>query len=136
MENSLSTPRFPNVNARMALAKRLNLAYLENMQDWEYEVADVARIEDLMKAYLCDEVVQEERFVLMEMLLESFTEIDNLENDSRWVVVLSWLEKNIHIHAHTICYWAHGDELLENSWNVTPFVRKIFDQYNLKVLAL
>lgn len=39
MENSSNIPKFPNTNARLALAKRLNLPYHDNKQDWEYEVA-------------------------------------------------------------------------------------------------
>ncbi|MDH0031949.1 MULTISPECIES: hypothetical protein [unclassified Acinetobacter] len=136
MKDNEYIPKFPTKEAIAALSKRLNLPYHNNMQDWEYEVADATRIDEFLEDYLHNQTLDEEKFVLMEILLESFTEIGDLDNDSRWAIVLLLLEKNINIHAHTICYWSNGDELLENSWNVTPFVRKIFDQYNLKILTL
>lgn len=132
MENSSNIPKFPNTNARVALAKRLNLAYLENMQDWEYEVADISRIDDFLNTYDLNDITEDERFLLIEMLFQSFEEVDDLEKDTRWYRTLSLVENNLDLHTQTVLYWANGVESLEDSWNITPFVRNLRDQYNLK----
>ncbi|MEN5171665.1 hypothetical protein ABE427_02860 [Acinetobacter higginsii] len=132
MENSSNIPKFPNTNARVALAKRLNLAYLENMQDWEYEVADISRIDDFLNTYDLNDITEDERFLLIEMLFQSFEEADDLEKDTRWYRTLSLVENNLDLHTQTVLYWANGVESLEDSWNITPFVRNLRDQYHLK----
>jgi len=131
MENSSNIPKFPNTNARVALAKRLNLAYLENMQDWEYEVADISRIDDFLNTYDLNDITEDERFLLIEMLFQSFEEADDLEKDTRWYRTLSLVENNLDLHTQTVLYWANGVESLEDSWNITPFVRNLRDQYHL-----
>lgn len=132
MENSSNIPKFPNTNARVALAKRLNLAYLENMQDWEYEVADIFRIDDFLNTYDLNDITEDERFLLIEMLFQSFEEVDDLEKDTRWYRTLSLVENNLDLHTQTVLYWANAVESLEDSWNITPFIRNLRDQYNLK----
>ncbi|ENW04859.1 hypothetical protein [Acinetobacter beijerinckii] len=132
MENSLNIPKFPNANARMALAKRLNLPYHENMQDWEYEVADAVLIDDFLNAYDLNDITEEERFLLIEMLFQAFEEMDDLEKDTRWYRTLSLVENNLDLHTQTVLYWANGAEPFEDSWNIAPFIRKLRDQYNLE----
>ena len=89
MENSSNIPKFPNTNARVALAKRLNLPYHDNMQDWEYEVADAIHIDDFLNAYDLNDITEDEQFLLIEMLFQSFEEVDDLEKDTRWYRTLS-----------------------------------------------
>lgn len=140
MENSLNILKFPNTNARVALVKRLNLDYLENMQDWEYEVADISRyevadisrIDDLLNAYDLNDITEDERFLLIEMLFQSFEEVNDLEKDSSWHRTLSLVENNLDLYTQTVLYWANGVESFENSWNITPFIRNLRDQYHLK----
>ncbi len=132
MENSLHIPKFLNTNARMALAKRLNLPYHDNMQDWEYEVADVVHIDDFLNAYDLSDITDDERFLLIEMLFQSFEEVNDLEKDSRWHRTLSFVENNLDLHTQTVLYWANGVEPFEDSWNITPFIRNLRDQYHLK----
>jgi len=98
MENSLNIPKFHNINARVALAKRLNLPYRDNMQDWEYQVADVERIDDFLNAYDLRDITEDERFLLIEMLFQSFEEVDDLEKDTRWHRTLSVVENNLDLH--------------------------------------
>ncbi|WP_252358085.1 hypothetical protein [Acinetobacter proteolyticus] len=84
MENSSNIPKFPNTNTRLALAKRLNLPYHDNMQDWEYEVADTIHIDVFLNTYDLNDITEDERFLLIEMLFQSFEEVDDLEKDTRW----------------------------------------------------
>lgn len=132
MENSSNILKFPNANARLALAKRLNLPYHDNMQDWEYEVADTIHIDVFLNAYDLNDITEDERFLLIEMLFQSFEEVDDLEKDTPWYRTLSLVENNLDLHTQTVLYWANGVESLEDSWNITPFIRNLRDQYHLK----
>lgn len=132
MENSLNILKFPNTNARVALAKRLNLPYHDNMQDWEYEVADAKHIDDFLNAYNLNGTTEDERFLLIEMLFQSFEEVNDLEKDFRWHRTLSLVENNLDLHTQTVLYWANGVESFEDSWRITPFIRKLRDQYHLQ----
>lgn len=42
---------FPSTEARRALAKRFDLPYADEMQDWEWEIADASRFEEFSAAY-------------------------------------------------------------------------------------
>ena len=54
------------------------------MQDWEWEVASPERIDEFLAAYEGGELTDDERFTLMETLLQSFEDVDApLLNDSR-----------------------------------------------------
>lgn len=132
MRNSSNIPKLPNTNARVVLAKRLNLPYHDNMQDWEYEVADTIHIDDFLNAYDLNDITEDERFLLIEMLFQSFEEVNDLEKDSRWHRTLSLVENNLDLHTQTVLYWANGVESFEDSWSITPFIRNLRDQYHLK----
>lgn len=124
--------RYPVRAAIDSLSKRLNLPNYEHMQDWEYEVADIERIDDFLNAYDLIDITEDERFLLIEMLFQSFGEVNDLEKDTRWHRTLSLVENNLDLHAQTVLYWANGAEPLEDSWNITTFVRNLRDQYHLK----
>ncbi|MHA3981929.1 hypothetical protein [Acinetobacter venetianus] len=110
----------------------MNLPYHDNMQDWEYQVADVERIDDFLNVYDLRDITEDERFLLIEMLFKSFEEVDDLEKDTRWHRTLSVVENNLDLHTQTVLYWANGVESFEDSWNITPFIRNLRDQYHLK----
>lgn len=132
MEDNEYILKFPTKEAILSLAKRLNLPYHDNMQDWEYEVADVERIDDFLNAYDLNDITEDERFLLIEMLFQSFEEMNNFEKDTRWYRTLSLVENNLDLHTQTVLYWANDVEPFEDSWNITPFIRKLRDQYNLE----
>ncbi len=64
----------PKAHAINALAKRFDLPNEPSMQDWEYEVADAQRINEFLIAYTEKTTSEDEKFVLMEMLIESFSD--------------------------------------------------------------
>lgn len=66
--------RHITASAIHALAQRFNLLYDHFMQDWEYEVADPNRIDEFIDAYLSNELNEDEKFALMETILQSFEE--------------------------------------------------------------
>ena len=121
--------RFPTVEAISSLAARFGFSNLPDMQDWEYEVADPARIDDFLDAYLCGELSEDERFTLMETILQSFEEFPSpLEDHPRWQELLSLLKENLDLHLYTIWYWSSLEtESLEDCFRVTPEMREIFN---------
>ncbi len=118
--------RHITASAIHALAQRFNLLYDHFMQDWEYEVADPNRIDEFIDAYLSNELNEDEKFALMETILQSFEESSKtLDSDQQWNTILQLLEDNLDIHATTICYWAFGNSAYTLCWRITPDLRKI-----------
>ncbi|WP_336954298.1 hypothetical protein [Acinetobacter sp. AS167] len=104
------------------------------MQDWQYEVADPSRIDEFMHAYLSNELNDDEKFALMETLLQSFEESSKiLGSDRQWMTILQILQDNLDIHATTICYWACGNSAYNLCWRITPYLRKIKLRNHLKI---
>jgi hypothetical protein len=125
--------RFPTPAAIDALAERFGLPNHPHMQDWEWEVADSARINEFLAALETGDLTDDERFTLMETVIQSFEELGTpLERDPRWLRVLAILEGNVLLHAHSIWYWSCVDEPdSENHWRVTPFLRSLLDKHRL-----
>ena len=62
--------RYPTREGRDALAARLGLKISPFSQDWEREVAEPARFADWLAVYCVEPLSDEERFSLMEMLVQ------------------------------------------------------------------
>ena len=125
--------RFPP--ARERLAARFNLPNTEDMQDWEWQVADFSRIDEFLVAYQGSELSDDEKFTLMETIIQSFAESEFAESDevkkpsARWKMVLEWLDSNIELHIYTVWYWAVLEHDLEDGWNVAPAMRAILSAH-------
>lgn len=123
--------RYPTRAAIDSLAARFGLENHPGMQDWQWEVSDPERIEEFLTAYTSGELDDDERFTLMETILESLEESQRLpESDPLWAVTLDNLETNILLHAPTILYWSaiENDEIAW-SWKIVPFCRRILDRH-------
>ncbi|NPU12768.1 hypothetical protein HL667_03270 [Bradyrhizobium sp. 83012] len=111
------------------------------MQDWEWEVADPTRIDEFLSAYESGELSEDERFVLMETIIQSFEDLQRLEKhpdpDQRWQRVLVILDRNIDLHAHTVWYWSLLDAAdfsdPEQQFWATPFVRAILARHRTRL---
>jgi len=125
-------PRYPTRAAIDALARRFGLANHPGMQDWEWEVADAERIDEFLAAYAGGELTDDERFTLMETILQSFEQLPHpADEDPRFPRLLGLLERNAALHRHTIWYWAayqSGD--LDDAWSVTPHMRALMARHN------
>jgi hypothetical protein len=123
--------RFPTAAAIEALAKRFGLPNDSGMQDWEWEVADADRIDEFLAAFDAGDLSEDERFTLMETLIQSFEDLlTPLEHDPRWSRALAMLESNVALHAHSIWYWSCvGEDDPSNQWRVTPFLRSILHRH-------
>jgi hypothetical protein len=92
------------------------------------------RIDEFIDAYLSNELNEDEKFALMETILQSFEESSKtLDSDQQWNTILQLLEDNLDIHATTICYWACGNSAYTLCWRITPDLRKIKLRNHLKI---
>jgi hypothetical protein len=114
-----------------ALAVRFDLPNTLEMQDWEWEVADADRIDEFVAAYQSGQLDDDERFTLMETIIQSFEDLgEALHVDARWQTVIELLNAHIKLHAYTVWYWANPDEdHYESHWTVTPSLRQILRKH-------
>lgn len=113
--------------SRAQLANRFDLPIGPHMQDWEWQVADPNRIDEFLAAYKSGELDDDERFTLMEMLIQSFDDLEEeLEMHPRWTELLDLLEENAELHAKTLWYWSTpaADEV-EPEWSVSPYLWEV-----------
>ena len=66
--------RFPTQAAIERLAERFGLPNTPDMQDWEWQVADPERTDEFLSVFLADELDEDERFTLLETLIQCFEE--------------------------------------------------------------
>jgi hypothetical protein len=127
--------RFPTLAAIDALAQRFGFPNDPAMQDWEWQVADADRIDEFVAALETGGLSEDERFTLMEIVLQSFEELSApLELDQRWKRVLEILDQNVSLHGHSICSWSCLDvEEPTNWWRVTPYMRAIFSRHSVEL---
>jgi hypothetical protein len=103
--------RFPTRAAIDALARRFGLPNTPGMQDWEWEVADPDRIAEFLAAYESGELSDDERFTLMETLLQSFEDLpEPTASDPRWQRTLQLLAQNVQLHRYSLWYWSDVGE--------------------------
>jgi hypothetical protein len=104
---------FPNQESRKALAVKLGLPFTEDMQDWEYEVSDKARIEEFLSEYSKPSTTDQERISLIEILLScinDFLEEGNQKAFSKYFPkVIKHLNDNKSLFSETIRYWTTHD---------------------------
>lgn len=129
--------RFPTRAAIDALALRFDLPNSHLMQDWEWEVADADRIDEFMAAYQSGQLDDDQRFTLMETIIQSFEDLgEALHADSRWQSVVDLLHVHIKLHAYTVWRWAAPDESdPANHWTVTPSFRHILLKHRDELLT-
>jgi len=126
--------RFPTRAAIDSLAKRFGFPNTPAMQDWEWEVGDSARIDDFLSTYESGALSDDERFTLMETILQSFENLpQSTGSDTRWHRALELLNKNIQLHIYSVWYWSDVEnENGEDSWRVTPFLRQILEKHRMR----
>ena len=100
------------------------------MQDWEWEVADAAQLDEFINVYHDPESSEDERFTLMEMIIQSCEDLgDGLSEDQRWAEVRTLLDEHIDLHISTVWYWSAFDTDLSDAWQVSPFMRDLVEKH-------
>lgn len=119
--------RFPTAEAISKLASRFNFPTGDHMQDGEWEVADARQIDAFLDAYQSGELNDDERFTLMETIIQSFEDLDHaMTSHPRWADFLLTIETNIDLHIYSVWYWSDVvDELEDEVWYITQFLREI-----------
>ncbi len=117
--------RFPTRAAILSLAARFDLPYGEGDQDWEYTHSRFEQVPAYLAAYTSGELDDDERFVLMEMIIDR---LNGHPEEPEYAPMLRLVEENIELHLATIWYWASTDYIGEDpefSWEVAPAMREI-----------
>ena len=121
--------RFPTADAIKKLATRFRLPSGPDMQDWEWEVADCSRIDEFLSVYESEPLSDDERFTLMEIIIQSFEDLAsgcNLVSEPRWKRTMGILETNIALHAYSVWYWScQQAEDEDEAFHVSPFMKEI-----------
>ena len=121
--------RWVTGQARKSLAVRLELPLDPYMQDWEWEVADPSRLDEFLNTYLLEALDDDERFALMEVIIQSIedTESGEIELLPQWKFVEGLLKAAPVLHAKTVNYWSTlADRPLEDCFRVTGPMRRIW----------
>lgn len=124
-------PRYVTGAAKASLAARFRLENNAGMQDWEYEVSDPARLPEFLAAFRSGELNAEERFALMEIMIDSVNDLAWAGENWQpfWHEIAALLEAEPELHVTTMVYWASpGRDDLENCWGVTPVMRQVWDR--------
>src|SRR4051794_39490289 len=131
------TPDFPERYStragREALAARLGLTIDPYSQDWEWEVAKPERFSQWLQVYYDPTLTDDERFSLMEMLVQCVEELGRLggseekvEGLPEWQAVAGLLRANFTLHASTIRYWSlFGADEPDHRFKVSVAMRRV-----------
>ncbi len=122
-----SSPRYPATAARVSLASRFGLPYSEDMQDWEWQVADSQRFQEFLVAYRSAMLSNDERFSLMEVLVQCVEDMGlSSQAGTAWADLEPLLSSALRLHRTTIEYWARPGEVNpESQFNISPQMRKV-----------
>jgi hypothetical protein len=140
--------RWVTTAARGALARRFNLPYDPFSQGrawevadpsrfdefltayWAWEVADPSRFDEFLTAYVADPLDEDERFALMEILIQCIEDMDlpSVESSPQWNSVAGLLRAHAGLHASSVRYWSClGDHDLEDCFRVTGPMRAVWE---------
>ncbi len=92
------------------------------MQDWEWEVADSARLVEFLAAYSNPVLSAEERFSLMEILIQC---VEDAKSLSAWSEIEPLVHASSILHASTIEYRSclEAGSPVQSFW-VAPLMRQ------------
>lgn len=133
MENNY--PKYVTREVMYTLAEKLNLPEPDEFsQDWQYEVANTSRIDEFLFFYENGQLECDEKFALMIVVISSFNDL--LSEKGMEFTVWEQIKRNLvsdsEIHMNTILYWSRVEEELEDSWEITPYMREVLNLVNFK----
>jgi hypothetical protein len=126
--------RYPNPSGREGLAARLGLTVQPYSQDWEWEVAKPEHFTQWLATYRDQPLSDDERFSLMEMLIQCVEDFipyeptpEVVESLPEWNAVASLLRLKPHLHASSIVYWSvFGENDPEALFRLSVPMRRIW----------
>jgi hypothetical protein len=126
-------PRYPTGAAINFLSARLGIQY--SGQDWEIVNADAARLEEFVQIYEQEKLDDDQRFLLMALIIASYDELARSRSDPLlWQRIRKHLCERFSLHAYTVEYWSltdmiSDDECPDTQFAVTPQMREILSQF-------
>lgn len=118
--------RFSTADAIVSLASRFHFAVDPHMQDPEVEFSDPKMIDEFLAAYESGDLTEDEQFLLMEILLNSFEFADvPLDSQPQWSQTLDVLDRNIQVHIFSVL--AFSDP--EGDWKIGHDLRAIASKH-------
>ena len=126
--------RYPSRAGRLALAARLGLTIDPHSQDWEWTVATPGQFPAWFSAYQTAPLSDDERFSLMEMLVQCVEELspsegsrDLVEQLPEWQAVAGLLRERMQLHASTIYYWSVlGHDEPDEQFRISVSMRRLW----------
>ena len=121
--------RYSTKDALDQLASWFGFEFTDGMQDPEVEWADAGRIDEFLAAYEQRTLSDDERFALMELLLNSFEFADEpLASLPQWPRTLALLEQHIATHiCSVLTYAAPADSA--DGWKIGPDLWAIAERH-------
>jgi hypothetical protein len=100
------------------------------MQDWEWEIADSARINDYICLYMKSHMNDDDRITLMETIIQSTEDLYSLNGfpPKQWRQVKLLLTANSKIHHYTIFYWSNLDGFTPfyDCWSISKEMNRLY----------
>jgi hypothetical protein len=96
-------------------------------QDWDFENADPARVEEFLDAYERLPWSIDERYALMKLVVASCNDAMRAgDHPPALGRVRDALSRDYATHFHTVLYWACLEGELEDCFAVTPMMREVY----------
>ena len=120
--------RYGTKKAIAELVAQYDYSYADWMQDWPYEIADPKEIENYFQHYV-EQTDDDKKFILMEMLIQALTDIENKNSFNRkWKLLKEMIIKDFKIHEYTIFYWSCFDQNLNDCWKISHYMRDLLKE--------
>ena len=127
--------RYSTSTSEKKLSERLGINWYHNIQDWDLITSDYGRISDFLKIYQTELKDDDDKFTLMQLIISSFDDgISNANSKElkNWKVCKTILLKECYLHYSTIKYWSLLDTEIEDTFSITPLMREIWKDTELK----
>ena len=110
------------------LVAEYNYPFADWMQDWPYEIAESKEIGNYFRHY-DEQKDDDKKFSLMEMLIQSLTDIENeIKFNENWNLLRERIIKDFKIHEYTVFYWSCFDVNISDCWKVSPKMRELWKE--------
>ena len=131
--------RYTPIEVQRKLSERLGFHWYEDTQDWDLIESDSGRIREFLQIYKGDDLSDDEKFALMELIISSFDDLveerGNINREGIWTDCKHILINECWLHITTIHYWSSlEDKDPKKGFPVTEFIRPIWDSVKTKFI--
>lgn len=124
--------RFAAGAVQKRLSERLGLDWYEGTQDWDLTASDSGRIREFLQVYKGDDLSDDEKFALMELIVSSFDDLaeagGNINREGLWTDCRHILINECWLHITTIHYWSSlTDQKPSDGFAITELIRPVWE---------